>query len=193
MIKEALVVLALGVALLGCGTTRLIDADVSTFGSWPAGRVPGSFTFERLPSQQAQAQQQQELEAAALPALEQAGFKAVDSGGDALVQVASRTLRYERGPYDAGFYEPYWRANASYLHRWRGVGFGWSLHAPYYVNEVSLLIRDSKTQQVVYEARAQSDGPWAEEGLMRALFEAALKDFPHTAVSPRRVSVEAQR
>ncbi|MDH3460720.1 MAG: hypothetical protein OEM00_07020, partial [Burkholderiaceae bacterium] len=81
MIKEALVVLALGVALLGCGTTRLIDADVSTFGSWPAGRVPGSFTFERLPSQQAQAQQQQELEAAALPALEQAGFKAVDSGG----------------------------------------------------------------------------------------------------------------
>jgi hypothetical protein len=184
---------ALGATLFGCSTTRLIDSDVSSFGSWPAGRAPSSFAFERLPSQQAQEQEQDRLEAAALPALEHAGFKAIDGTADVRVQVALRTLTYRRGPYNAGVYDPYWPGSPLYRDHWHGAGFGWPLAAPRYINEVSLLIRDSKTQQVVYETRAQSDAPGADATLLRALFEAALKDFPHAAISPRRVTVEAPR
>lgn len=193
--SKTLAIVVATVALAGCGTTRLVNSDVNTFGAWPDGRAPASFVFERLPSQEARAPEQEQLEAAALPALEHAGFKQVSSGAaDVMVQVAARTLHFDR--IDP-FYDPFWRGNAFYYNRWRGAGLGLGLGAhygtPYYVNEVSLLIRDGKSKQVLYETRAQNDGRGSDEGVRMALFEAALKDFPRTAISPRRVTVEVPR
>jgi len=81
--------------------------------------------------------------------------------------------------------------------RWRGgglgYGYGWGGSwggGSYYVNEVSLLIRDSRTQQTLYETRAQNSGLWADAAVRTALFEAAMKDFPQQAVNPRRVTIE---
>jgi len=62
--------------LAGCAATQL-DATVHTTGNWPVGRAPGSFAYERLPSQMAQPEEQDRLEAEALPALAKAGFKDV--------------------------------------------------------------------------------------------------------------------
>ena len=201
--------LALVAFLAGCGTTRLIDSDVNSFGAWPTGRAPATFAFERLPSQQARPDQQAQLEAAALPALEQAGFRwagglapmagaALASGApDVLVQVSARTLRYDGGWNG----DPFWPGGAFYrggVGRWRGGGSfglygarGWS--PTYYLNEVSLLIRDARSQQMLYETRAQNDGVWFDAAVRAALFDAALKDFPRPAVSPRRVTVEIPR
>ena len=200
--------LALAGLLTGCASTRLIDSDVNSFGAWPAGRAPATFAFERLPSQQARPEQQAQLEAAALPALEQVGFRFVaapssSSGAasagspDVLVQVAARTLRYDGGWNG----DPFWPGGAFYrggIGRWRGGGSlglygarGWS--PTYYLNEVSLLIRDGRTQQVLYETRAQHDGVWFDAGVRAALFDAALQDFPRPALSPRRVTVEIPR
>ena len=186
--------LALVGVLAGCASTRLIESDVASSGAWPAGRAPASFAFERLPSQQAQPEQQDRLEAAALPALERAGFRATASPGgqpDALVQVAARTFNVD-GIWSAN---PYWPGGGAFYRggRWRGgPGFyGGSAWAPgYYVNEVSLLIRDARTQQLLYETRAQNDGVWFDDAVRAALFDAALKDFPRPALSPRRVTVE---
>ena len=51
-----------GAALLsGCATLRSIDTSVATFGAWPAGTPPGTYAFDRLPSQQANPALQQEL------------------------------------------------------------------------------------------------------------------------------------
>ena len=201
--------LALAGLLAGCASTRLVDSDVNSFGAWPPGRAPATFAFERLPSQQAQPEQQAQLEAAALPALEQAGFRPAaaraPSAGtapalvppDVLVQVAARTLRYD-GAWNG---DPFWPGGAFYrggVGRWRGGGsvglYGVRGWAPtYYLNEVSMLIRDARTQQVLYETRAQNDGVWFDAAVRAALFDAALKDFPRPALSPRRVTVEIPR
>ena len=181
-------------ALAGCATARRLDSDVASFGSWPQGRAPATFAFERLPSQQAQPERQAQVEDAALTALEGAGFRPAAAGAqaDALVQVAARTLRYDRGYYGdpflggAGFYGRGGRWHGGGM----GYGFGYGWGSSYYVNEVSLLIRDGRTQQPLYETRARSDGLWADVAVQAALFEAAMKDFPQQAVSPRRVTVE---
>ena len=56
--------LVLAAALLGgCAALSSVSSDVASFGEWPAGRAPGSYAFERLPSQQALAAETEALEA----------------------------------------------------------------------------------------------------------------------------------
>ena len=45
----------LTLGLGGCAAMRSVSSEVSTFGEWPATRKPGTYAFERLPSQQARA------------------------------------------------------------------------------------------------------------------------------------------
>ena len=63
-----------GAALLaGCAGMRTVDTSVATFGEWPANTAPGTYAFDRLPSQQANPQRQQSIEDAAAQALASAG------------------------------------------------------------------------------------------------------------------------
>lgn len=187
--------LMLAAALLaGCASLNAVTSDVNSFSQWPQGRQPGTFAFERLPSQQARPEQQQTLEAAARDALKQAGFTEAGSAGsaDVTVQVGARVNRYERSPWD----DPFWWRGGFYPY-WYGRGPYWgpslSMHytSPRYEREVALLMRDAKSGQVVYETRASSDGYGSgDAATYSAMFEAALKDFPQPAVNPRRVSVQ---
>lgn len=183
--------------LAGCASTRL-DSNVHTIGVWPDGRAPGRFAFERLPSQQGQPAEQDRLEAAALPALVLAGFAPAGSEPpDVRVQVAERQMQVQ-GVVPDPFINPYWVANPVMAGRWRGPvwgpGWGWGVGAayavPFYLVEVSVLVIDARSKLPLYESRAQTDGGWPDERTRTALFAAALKDFPYTAVSPRRVTVE---
>ena len=47
-----------------------------------------------------------------------------------------------------------------------------------------MLMRDRSSQQFVYETRAVFVSRWTSEALLPALFEAALKDFPHASAQP---------
>lgn len=182
----------LSVLLLGaCATPRQLDNDVSTYSQWPTDRKPASYAFERLPSQEARPEQQQQLEDAARHALEAAGFtsSAESKDVDVNVQVGARLSATERAIYDDPLY---WRGGFST--RWRrGFHSSWGIGytVPSYEREVALLIRDRKTGQALYEARASNAGSsYASAALLSAMFEAAMKDFPHTGVNPRRVTVE---
>ena len=188
--------LALFAALLllaGCASLNSLASDVNSYSHWPAGRQPSSYVFERLPSQQANPQQQDALEAAARDALAQAGFsEAADAAGaDVSVQVSARVTRQDYG----GFYDdPFaWRGSLWYgrgFGHWWGPGFGLSYQSPRYEREVSMLIRDRKSGDVLYETRASNDGlSSGDSETLAAMFAAALKDFPQTAVNPRRVTV----
>ena len=184
--------LSLALCLGACASLRQIDNDVWTYSQWPAERKPASYAFERLPSQQARPEPQQRLEDAARRALELAGFTpaADPNDADVSVQLAARVSPNERALYD----DPFWWRGGLYVHWRRGF------YAPYwgaqvaslsYEREVALLIRDRKTSQPIYEARATNTGSTALIGsLLPAMFEAAMKDFPHAGVNPRRVSVE---
>jgi hypothetical protein len=193
MARILLLCAAVGV-LAACASLGTVNAEVASYGTWPAERKPGTYAFDRLPSQQARADAQQRLEDAAHPALEAAGFAAAAPGAtpDVLVQVGARITRYERSPWD----DPLW---------WRG-GFGHWRYRPwggpypywhraeysrYYDREVALLLRDRANGTPLYEARATTEGTTSGgDELLSAMFKAAMADFPKSGSVPHTVSVK---
>lgn len=176
----------------GCTGVRTLSTDVSSFGEWPAERQPGSYAFDRLPSQQAQAAETDGIEAAARGALEKAGFKPAAEGQapDVLVQVGANVVRADRQPWDDPLW---WRGSFGYRYgRWGGPG--WGLYGQYdrprYDRQVAVLLRDRSSGKPLFEARASSEsGSPPTHAVLTAMFEAALLDFPKLGINPRRVVV----
>ena len=194
----AVVALLLG----GCATFNELNNEVSTFGPWPPGRTPGAYVFERLPSQQARPERQQLLENAARGALEAVGFRPVADPNDAehLVQLGARVATDDPWIHnDPLFWPGRWGWGGGHRYRYGPWGPGpfWGLHGGFgtygptrFEREAVLLIRDRKTGQLLYEARASNTGPSASiDYLLPAMFAAALKDFPRTGPNPRDVVV----
>ncbi|MGE5450459.1 MAG: DUF4136 domain-containing protein [Acidobacteriota bacterium] len=183
------VILAAG----GCAQVPSVTSQVSSYTSWPQGRKPGHYAFERLPSQQSQPALQDKLEAAAQPALAAAGFEWVADAdkADVTVQVgAQNQIDARRRSYD-----PFWGPWGPAWGGWWGGGRGgismsMSMEPAYVQMQVDVLIRDKRSNQVLYETHARHDRMGAvDEKVYPYLFEAALKDFPQPAVSPRTVTV----
>ena len=190
---------ALATTFSGCAGLDTVTSEVATYGDWPAGRQPGRYAFERLPSQQTQPARQAELEASAAHALETAGFRAAPNAAqaDVIVQIGARITRTELSPWDDPLW---WRWGGTY---WRHPGWRTSsrmyFHANFnsgwytrYERSVAVLLRDRATGTPLYEAHAQTDGTTSgDKALLAAMFEAAMKDFPATgAANPRQVSVQ---
>lgn len=197
MQRRPLIVCALvSLALLGgCATLDQVAVQVSSQGQWPADRKPGSYAIERLPSQQANAAEQERIEAAAIPALEQAGFvRAPLEQADVLVQVGARVFEVSRrDPFAHPFYWRHdWWMYRGYRPWFYGPPFGYGYYAddyPDYQRETAILIRDRRTQQIVYETRAFQSSRWTSDGLVQLLFQASMQDFPLPALSPRTVKL----
>jgi hypothetical protein len=203
MVKRWAMAVAL-VALAGCASLNSVDSDVSSFSRWPAGRSPATYAFERLPSQQAQPQQAQAIEAAARRAVEAAGFVIAAEGAapDVTIQLGARIAELDPSPFD----DPFWYGRLGPFHRpfvygrygrssfgpsWRYSYWGPGYDMPYYEREVGVLIRDKRSGEALYEARANSEGTAAAApDLLAAMFSAALKDFPTGgAANPHRVRI----
>lgn len=185
-----------GAALLsGCATLNTVSSSVASFGEWPAERKPGSYAFERLPSQQARAAESEALEASARNALEKAGFTPSADGKepDVLVQVGARDARYVVSPWDDPMW---WRGSFGYWRYGPWVSPRWGVNMRYdsfprYERQVALLIRDRATGKPLFETRATSEGnARSDAALLSAMFEAAMMDFPRLGMNPRRVVVE---
>lgn len=181
--------------LPACAAMDTVAIDVASQGSWPADRKPGTYALERLPSQQANAAEQERIEAAALGALRAAGFTpAPPAEADVLIQLGARV--FEVASRDRYVYSPhYWRSDW-WFYGGRWPHFWGPPYGPAYVNdwpdyqrEVAVLIRDRRTQQFVYEARGSYTSRWTSDALLPAMFDAVMKDFPQTALSPRTVTV----
>ncbi|MFZ4550693.1 MAG: DUF4136 domain-containing protein [Aquabacterium sp.] len=183
--------------LAGCAGPQAITSQVSSYGAWPAGRAPGTYVFERLPSQQSQPQWQDTLEAAAQPALTAAGFKRVDAPEQAAfsVQLGSQTRQDPRPQYDP-FWGPFGRFGWGGFWGTGGGGVSMSMQMePNWVHmQVDVLIRDRRTGAVLYETHATHDRLGSVSAqLLTPLFDAALKDFPGPAVSPRTITVPVRQ
>jgi Domain of unknown function (DUF4136) len=192
---KTLSLLIAAVSLAGCASLNSLTSEVSSYSQWPAERKPGSYAFERLPSQQTRPQQQQMLEDSARPALEAAGFTpAADaSASEYIVALGARVSATEQY-YD----DPFWWRGGLYSHRfsrpWPYYGIGFGIPTTTYEREVALLIRDRKSGQPLYETRASNDGGSPSiQSLLPAMFEAAMKDFPAGSVTPRQVTTEITR
>ena len=201
---KLLCIAAVSLTLAGCASLNNLNSEVSTFGPWPTERKPATFAFERLPSQQQHPEHQQQLETAARGAIETAGFRAaadVDSA-EYLMQVGARVTSNDPWIYNEPlFWRGGWRYGYRYGYSRWGRGPYWGLNGGFgyggtttFEREVALLIRDRKTGQLLYEARASNAGPSASiDYLLPAMFEAAMKDFPGTGPNPRPVMTQISK
>ncbi|MDE2082386.1 MAG: DUF4136 domain-containing protein [Burkholderiales bacterium] len=187
----------------GCASIGTLNSDVSSYGQWPAGRQPGTYAFERLPSQQARPAAAERLEAAARGALAQAGFQPAAGGQapDVLVQLGSRENAeapiwvdpvWWQGGFRGRWGGPYWGGPYWGGPYWGDPFWGGAYYygTPRYALEAALLIRDRATGKPLYETHASTDSfTRADAADLAALFDAAMVDFPHVGLNPRRVTV----
>jgi hypothetical protein len=197
--------LATAAALAGCASMNVVDASVASFGAWPAGATPGTYAFDRLPSQEKNPQRTQAIENAAAQALANAGFRPAVGGAKpaVMIQLGARTERFEQSPWD----DPFWwggprrfgyRGWAGYgpYGPWGPYGMHSGLWAPFppqpdvYLHEVALLIRDADTGKALYETRASTDG-YSSGGdrMLAAMFDASMKDFPRAVDKAHTIRV----
>jgi len=175
--------------LAGCATNRLIDSSVRSFTTATAGlplEPPFSFGFERLPSQQADAQAQDRLEDIALPVLAQKGLVP-----DALAPRFTLELSMavdvinQSGPFHA-----YWGFGTIGSGLWSQPG-SMGLEPTRYRYSVHLLLRDAANKTVVFESTATHEGPWSDRAaVLPAVLLAAVQDFPQGSDKARRVLID---
>ena len=186
--------------LTGCATTRVIDSQVLAIANVPPGmNLQGAaYRFERLPSQAANpeaglAERQAEL------ALATVGLVRNDGAARLSVQVGFLGSEYLSDPWGRPYgWGPYGTVAVGRGTAWgSGVGVGMSMRmppSPQYHREVSLVLRDLGSGQVVYETRASHDGPWSDSTrIFATLFQAALAHFPTPPAGPLRVNIELPR
>jgi hypothetical protein len=193
---------ALLLALSGCAVPRMVDSEVQSFTAAVPAVRPALVRFERLPSQQNAAAQDQ-IEALAVQALAKVGLTPAPlvSGAISGTAAAAPTARYAvqvsaqvsalQSPYGGSVGgsvggAAWWRRGDP---RWGG--FGLELQPTWYRHAVRLVLRDSSSGQVVYETTAHFDGPWADSSnLLPVVLDAALQGYPNPPSGARKVVIE---
>lgn len=176
--------------LSGCAGGFLLDSQVQTYSHLTAVPSPATYRFDRLPSQVADPAQAS-LEAMADPALHKAGWRRDDAAPRYSVQVSGRVQRMlspYADPWDSwGSWG--WGLSSGGI----GIGFGrpfGRMESPWYRREVTIIVREIASNQVVYETRATNEGPWLDNrSVLPAMFEAAMHGFPNPPQGPRRIDI----
>ena len=206
--KRLLAILSLLVLLTGCSGMRVIDSQVLALSTLPANAPPMTgvrYRFERLPSQAQQAGVEQ-TEALAQEALSHVGLERDDAATSYSVLLGLGVQPYlgDTGGYPLsqpwfgaarpGGYGSIMWGNGSWG---SGMGYGMGMRFPpstSYRYELSLLLRDLRNGQVVYETRAVHFGPWSDtRNILPVMFQAALTDFPNPPAGPRKINIEILR
>lgn len=204
--RKALKAIIFAVTLVGllggCASTRMVGSEVNSFARWaPAPPAPGSsYRFERLPSQQSDMSQAR-LEGLTQAALAKVGLQHNPQAASLSVQVSASSQPMLRSRWDGGYY-PYGSPNifigggSGGGVNSVGVGFGFGfplggMDTPIYRREVSIVMRELRSNVAVYETRAVSEEPWLDtDPVLSAMLDAALRGFPVPPAGPRRVNVE---
>ncbi len=188
--------------LPGCASLRVVDSDVTAFYQWNAAPPePGTaYRFERLPSQRVVGTQQDTLEELARKALAKVGMQADAATARYSVQVSVNTLVIEQSPYGYPGYDGFGFAAPRFFLQGgsRGsaldMGFPMRFSAPYYRRELSLIMRDLGSSQVVFETRAVNEGGQGDTlPVLSAMLDAALRGFPQPAGGTHRIRTEMAR
>jgi len=185
--------------LTGCAGVRLIDTQVQTSTAGAPIQLDAGYRFERLPSQSEAPAQTEQVERLTQQALAGIGLVLDIDHPRYGVLLGVRMQSYladawgrPLGAASSGIYGNVMIGMGS------GTGgmLGWGMRFPpptLYRHELSLILRDLHSGEMVYETRALHDGPWADTlNLLPALLEAALQDFPNPPNGIRQIKIELQ-
>ena len=206
--------------LSGCNSMRIIESQVQTSTQWPTGTnsqttTPATafFRHDRLPADVNSLQAgwaEVELEAALKPL----GWTRNDIEAQYSVWIGVRAAEFIADPWGRPVRSPWVnRFNMSigtgYRPNGPGLGVGWGvgwgvgmntgMRAGFpppsgYAQEVSIIIRDLKTSNVVYQTKAAHEGPWSDhQNILRVMIVAALQGFPNPSAPNRRVDTTIAR
>lgn len=190
----------LGFFMVGCSGLQLVENNVTAFHSWnapPPG--PGTtYRFERLPSQQVSTAYQDRVEEATRIALAKVGMNLDPVAPRFSVQVRVSTQVIEARPYGAGYDGFGFGMPGVFLGGGnRGGAFGLSFPlgyatpSLYFHRDLTLLVRNLGSSQVVFETRVTNDGVQNETpAVLSAMLDAALQGFPEPPPGPRRINVQ---
>ena len=197
--------------LSGCNSMRIIESQVQTSTQWPVtasqSTAPAKafFRLDRLPADVNNLQAgwaEVELEAALAPL----GWTRNDTQAQYTIWIGVRAAEFIADPWGRPVRGPWVnRFNISIGTGYRPHGVGWGLgmnscmRAGFpppsgYAQEVSIIIRDLQTSNVVYQTKAMHEGPWTDhQNIWRAMIGAALQGFPNPSVLNRRVDTTISR
>ena len=186
-------VLAVAAVLAGCATgPRELTTSVQTYANMSGVALPATYRMEILPSQ-AQQQSFARIEAAAQQALQRVGLTR-DSRPDLarlVVQIGATANqgRAYHPAYNDWYYGPRFGFGMGFGGPRVGMGMSWMDAPPMvYYRAIQLVIRDAKTQQIVYETSAEYDEVRMYDPIIwNVLFDAALSDFPNAPKGNRQV------
>lgn len=186
-------VLAATAVLAGCASgPREITTNVQSYANMGGIQLPATYRLELLPSQTRQ-QSFARIEAAAQDALQSVGLTR-DPRPDLarlVVQIgatASQGRAYHPA-YDDWYYGPRFGFGMGFGGPRVGMGMSWLDTPPMvYYRSVQLVIRDTKSQQIVYETSAEYDEiRMDDDQIWGILFNAALSGFPQPPSGNRQV------
>lgn len=191
--KLSLTVLGCAALLAGCASVREVRSDVQSFSALAALPSPPTYRLELLPSQQAQAPQFAAVEALAQQALARVGLQRDDSQPSLVVQISAQA-RYTRDSPYYGAYGPRWNWGLGF-----GRGAGWGMGLGFggfmfdtppllHYRAVSVVMREQRTQRIVYETSAVHEDVWTNDpAIFGTLFDAALSGFPNPPQGARQI------
>lgn len=179
--------------LAGCASTRVVDSDVRSFSTLTALPSPATYRLERLPSQTAYATSFAAIESLAQQSLARVGLQRDDANARLVLQLGAQGS-YVHPAYWPYYSDPFygsfgWGFGYGGRGGW-GLGGGWMMDRPptLHRREVSLVLRDAASQQIVYETSAVYEDVWTSDpAIFGILFDAALTGFPQPPNGPRTV------
>ena len=179
--------------LTGCASVREVNSTVQSYSTLETLPTPPAYKLELLPSQKDEIHFGA-IEAQAQQALARVGLVRDDSQARLVVQI-SAVARYARDYASWPYYNSPWGPRFGFgMGFGRGVGWGFGGSAMFdgppleYYRAVSVVMRDIKTQQIVYETSAQRQDVWTSDpAIFGVLFDAALTGFPKPPSGTRMV------
>lgn len=179
--------------LTGCASVREVNSTVQSYSTLETLPTPPAYKLELLPSQKDEIHFAA-IEAQAQQALARVGLVRDDSQARLVVQI-SAVARYARDYASWPYYNSPWGPRFGFgMGFGRGVGWGFGGSAMFdgppleYYRAVSVVMRDIKTQQIVYETSAQRQDVWTSDpAIFGVLFDAALTGFPKPPSGTRTV------
>ena len=209
----SLFMLAFGLLMLGgCASTRVIESQVQTTPQWTTAAPNKAFyRWDRLPAD-AHNPQAGWAETILESALAPLGWTRNDVEAQYSVWVGVRTADYMVDSWGRPLYGPWTNQirvstgiGVGTGYRSHGVGVGVGIGMPLYrhngfppaygyAQEVSIIIRDLNTSNVVYQTKATHESPWSDHNnILKTMIPAALQGFPNPPALNRRVDTTIAR